>query len=202
MGQSRISMQLSQLKQAGLVEVRRAGQKSLYRLRRPPDAQTVCREVLRRSAAEKSRKPRRTTRRSGWYSPSARTSCAAISTNWRAVSAATTFRAGVGRAWRRCCCKLMPPLVIADLGAGEGTLVAAAGAARRARDRRGQFAEDGRVRVGRRAERNGVEESRIPAGRSGRAAARGRRGGPGAAAPEPASRPAPKQSRWRRRGGF
>jgi ArsR family transcriptional regulator len=31
MGQSRISMQLSQLKQAGLVEVRRAGQKSLYR---------------------------------------------------------------------------------------------------------------------------------------------------------------------------
>ena len=30
MGQSRISMQLSQLKQAGLVEVRRAGQKSLY----------------------------------------------------------------------------------------------------------------------------------------------------------------------------
>ena len=35
MGQSRISMQLSQLKQAGLVEVRRAGQKSLYRLPEP-----------------------------------------------------------------------------------------------------------------------------------------------------------------------
>ena len=36
MGQSRISMQLSQLKQAGFVEVRRAGQKSLYQMTLPP----------------------------------------------------------------------------------------------------------------------------------------------------------------------
>ena len=32
MGQSRISMQLAQLKQAGLIDLRRAGQKSLYHL--------------------------------------------------------------------------------------------------------------------------------------------------------------------------
>ena len=52
MGQSRISMQLSQLKQAGLVEVRRAGQKSLYRIAATGDISEILAEVLRRSAAE------------------------------------------------------------------------------------------------------------------------------------------------------
>ena len=52
MGQSRISMQLAQLKQAGLVEVRRAGQKSLYRLRRPLDGEPVIAEMLRHAPAE------------------------------------------------------------------------------------------------------------------------------------------------------
>ena len=49
MGQSRISMQLAQLKQAGLIEVRRAGQKSLYRM---ADLQTpMISELLRAGAA-------------------------------------------------------------------------------------------------------------------------------------------------------
>src|SRR5260221_7210197 len=52
MGQSRISMQLSQLKQAGFVEVRRSGQKSIYRATAPPGAQTILAEVLTRSADE------------------------------------------------------------------------------------------------------------------------------------------------------
>src|SRR5690348_10174147 len=52
MGQSRISMQLSQLKQAGFVEVRRAGQKSLYRLATPRDAGGILAETLQRSAQE------------------------------------------------------------------------------------------------------------------------------------------------------
>src|SRR5260221_13765661 len=52
MGQSRISMQLSQLKQAGFVEVRRSGQKSLYRISVPPGAQTILDEVLEKGAAE------------------------------------------------------------------------------------------------------------------------------------------------------
>src|SRR6476469_9039291 len=52
MGQSRISMQLSQLKQAGLVEGRRSGQKSIYRLSTPPDAQVLLTEVLEKGAAE------------------------------------------------------------------------------------------------------------------------------------------------------
>src|SRR5437588_13018624 len=46
MGQSRISMQLSQLKQAGLVDVRRVGQKSFYRLGSSGQAQPVLTDVL------------------------------------------------------------------------------------------------------------------------------------------------------------
>ena len=52
MGQSRISMQLAQLKQAGLIDVRRAGQKSLYRM---ADLQTAARclsELLREAGKE------------------------------------------------------------------------------------------------------------------------------------------------------
>src|SRR6476659_4522438 len=49
MGQSRISMQLSQLKSADLVDVRRVGQKSLYRL---TAVEATIQDVLRRSAVE------------------------------------------------------------------------------------------------------------------------------------------------------
>src|SRR5579871_1797128 len=52
MGQSRISMQLSQLKQAGFVDVRRSGQKSIYRAVAPPEARTILGEVLAGSASE------------------------------------------------------------------------------------------------------------------------------------------------------
>ena len=52
MGQSRISMQLSQLKQAGFVEVRRAGQKSLYRLAAPSGSKAILTETLERSTSE------------------------------------------------------------------------------------------------------------------------------------------------------
>src|SRR3712207_5342919 len=52
MGQSRISMQLSQLKQAGLVEGRRVGQKSLYRAVAPVGMEAVINEVLERSGDE------------------------------------------------------------------------------------------------------------------------------------------------------
>ena len=52
MGQSRISMQLSQLKQAGLVDVRRVGQKSLYRVTPSPGSESLLAETLRRSPKE------------------------------------------------------------------------------------------------------------------------------------------------------
>jgi DNA-binding transcriptional ArsR family regulator len=52
MGQSRISMQLAQLKQVGLVEVRRAGQKSLYHATAPKSLRTLVEDVLERSGEE------------------------------------------------------------------------------------------------------------------------------------------------------
>src|SRR5262252_804580 len=52
MGQSRISMQLAQLKQAGFVDARRSGQKSIYRTTVPADARPILDEVLSRSVSE------------------------------------------------------------------------------------------------------------------------------------------------------
>jgi ubiquinone/menaquinone biosynthesis C-methylase UbiE/DNA-binding HxlR family transcriptional regulator len=121
MGQSRISMQLSQLKQAGLVEVRRAGQKSLYRLVPHPETESVVREVLRRSAAEIRDAPaddeglelvlrrRKDTLRSYFDELAGRFGKSYVP----------------GRSWKgtaEMLLKLLPPLVVADLGAGEGTL--------------------------------------------------------------------------------
>src|SRR5258708_5014468 len=50
MGQSRISMQLSQLKQVGLVEVTRSGQKSIYRAAIAPNAERLVHEIFDKSA--------------------------------------------------------------------------------------------------------------------------------------------------------
>lgn len=121
MGQSRISMQLSQLKQAGLVDLRRAGQKSLYHFKAPATAQTVISEALRRSADE---------------IPEALQDDAALrlilqkrKDKLRAYFDELAGRFGrnyvPGRSWQglaEMLIRLMPPLVIADLGAGEGTL--------------------------------------------------------------------------------
>jgi ArsR family transcriptional regulator len=121
MGQSRISMQLSQLKQAGLVELRRAGQKSLYRFSAPSGLQSVLNEALRRSAGE---------------IPEAEQDDAAMrlilqkrKDKLRAYFDELAGRFGrhyvPGRSWQglaEMLLRLMPPLAIADLGAGEGTL--------------------------------------------------------------------------------
>ena len=121
MGQSRISMQLSQLKQAGLVDVRRVGQKSLYHVTPSAEAGALLAETLRRSPKEIS----------------------AMADDQEALSLALRKRkdklrsyfdevAGrfgrnyvPGRSWQALAemlLKLMPPCVVADLGAGEGTL--------------------------------------------------------------------------------
>lgn len=119
MGQSRISMQLAQLKQAGLVEVRRAGQKSLYSL--APAVHETVRQLLQQSAAE--------------IAEAAQDDRAlALILNKRKDRIRSHFdelagRFGrnyvPGRSWKglaEMLLKLMPPQVIADLGAGEGTL--------------------------------------------------------------------------------
>jgi len=155
MGQSRISMQLSQLKQAGLVNVRKSGQKSLYRLSPPLGAQTVLTEVLQQSAGEipeaaqddeglRIALDRRKDHLRGYFDE----------------LAGKFGRSYVpGRSWKSLAevlLRLLPPLVIADIGAGEGTLaLMLAQSAKQviAVDSSQKMAEYGRGLV----ERNGIE---------------------------------------------
>src|SRR5579859_1596925 len=121
MGQSRISMQLSQLKQAGFVEVRRSGQKSIYRGVTPPSARAILTEVLERGAAEI---PESTHDDEGL-----RLVLSRRKDRLRSYFDELAGRFGrsyvPGRSWKalsEMLLRLLPPLVIADLGAGEGTL--------------------------------------------------------------------------------
>ena len=121
MGQSRISMQLSQLKQAGFIEVRRAGQKSLYRIAASQQDHAFLTEMLHRGAEEISEavddddglrlvlRKRKDKLRSYFDELAGR-----FGRNYLP-----------GRSWKglaEMLLKLLPPLVIADLGAGEGTV--------------------------------------------------------------------------------
>jgi ArsR family transcriptional regulator len=118
LGQSTISTQLSQLKNAGLIEDRRAGKNNLYRLDTAA-AESVM-PVIRQAAAE---------------IPEAVQDQAALQLalrkrqdKSRAFFDEMAGRFGreyvPGRSWQglsEALLKLMPPMVIADLGAGEGT---------------------------------------------------------------------------------
>lgn len=119
MGQSRISMQLGQLKQANLVEARRAGQKSLYRFVAPRGFGLS--ELLERSeeeipetaqddrALELILRQRKDKLRSYFDELAGRFGRDYVpGRSWRALAEMTL--------------KLIPRMVIADLGAGEGTL--------------------------------------------------------------------------------
>jgi ArsR family transcriptional regulator len=121
MGQSRISMQLSQLKQAGLVDVRKSGQKSLYRASIPPGAETLLTEVLSRSAEEIPE--------TGADDEALRLALDRRKDHLRSYFDELAGKFGrsyvPGRSWKALAemlLRLLPPLVIADLGAGEGTL--------------------------------------------------------------------------------
>jgi ArsR family transcriptional regulator len=121
MGQSRISMQLSQLKQAGMVEVRRAGQKSLYRAVAPPGLHTLVEDVLERSGAEIVE--------AAHDDEGLRLVLRRRKDHLRAHFDELAGRFGrdhlPGRSWKALCemlLHLLPPLDIADLGAGEATV--------------------------------------------------------------------------------
>ncbi len=121
MGQSRISMQLSQLKQAGFVDVRRAGQKSLYRLTAPAETRSILRETMERSATE--------IRAAASDDEALRLVLRKRKDKLRSYFNELAGRFGrnyvPGRSWEglaEMLMRLLPPLVIADLGAGEGTL--------------------------------------------------------------------------------
>ena len=118
MGQSTISTHLSQLKQAGLVEDRRAGKSSLYRLS-PADGSPL-EQILAEAKSE---------------IPEAATDQAAMrrvlrkrQDKMRAFFDSVAGRLGKdyvpGKSWKsvaEALLRLMPPMTIADLGAGEGS---------------------------------------------------------------------------------
>ena len=122
MGQSRISTHLAQLKQAGLVEDRRNGKSILYRLK--PGAQSngfaQMLGVLRQAAAEIPE--------AGEDSEALRLALRRRQDKMRAYFDELAGKFGrnyvPGRSWQglaETLLTLMPPMVIADLGAGEGT---------------------------------------------------------------------------------
>ena len=121
MGQSRISMQLSHLKQHGFVEVRRSGQKSLYHATIPPDTRALVTEVLEKAAREI---PESTA-----DDEALRLVLERRKDHLRSYFDELAGRFGrhyvPGRSWKALAdmlMRLLPPMVIADLGAGEATL--------------------------------------------------------------------------------
>ncbi len=122
MGQSTISTHLSQLKQAGLVEDRRTGKNNLYRLSLPATSGggSLLDELLARAvveipeAAHDQAELRRVIRkrqdkmRSFFDSVAGRLGKDYVpGQSWKSVAEALL--------------RLMPPMIIADLGAGDGT---------------------------------------------------------------------------------
>ena len=134
-GQSQISTHLSQLKQAGLVTDRRMGKNAFYRLNAPAELMPLLRQAAlevpeaehdREALRMALRKRRDTMRR-----------------HFDELAGKFGRQYTPGRSWKgiaEALLKLMPPLVIADLGAGEGAIAQLL--AQRAR----QFGKDGGVR--------------------------------------------------------
>jgi len=116
-GQSQISTHLAQLKQAGLVDDRRTGKNAFYRLMAPLELMELLRrarpevpeaeqdhEALRLALRRRQDKVRR---------------------YFDELAGKFGRQYMPGRSWKgiaEALLKLMPPLVIADLGAGEGTI--------------------------------------------------------------------------------
>jgi len=122
MGQSRISTHLGQLKQAGLVEDRRNGKSILYRLKQSAQSNGFSQllGVLREAAAEIPEAEQ--------DSEALRLALRRRQDKMRAYFDELAGKFGrhyvPGRSWQglaETLLTLMPPMVIADLGAGEGT---------------------------------------------------------------------------------
>jgi ArsR family transcriptional regulator len=116
-GQSQISTHLAQLKQAGLVDDRRTGKNSFYRLTAPAELM----ELLRRAAPEIAE--------AAHDREALRLVLRKRQDKMRRYFDELAGKFGrqyvPGRSWKgiaEALLKLMPPMVIADLGAGEGTI--------------------------------------------------------------------------------
>jgi ArsR family transcriptional regulator len=124
MGQSRISTYLAQLKQAGLVEDRRNGKSILYRLKALPRGESKAFEQLLTLLREAAREIPEAEQ----DSDALRLALRRREDKTRAYFDELAGKFGrnymPGRSWKglaELLLALMPPLVIADLGAGEGT---------------------------------------------------------------------------------
>jgi ubiquinone/menaquinone biosynthesis C-methylase UbiE len=116
-GQSRISTHLAQLKQAGLVDDRREGKNAFYRLTAPAELMNL----LRTAAVEVPE--------AGEDRQALRLTLRKRQDQMRRYFDELAGKFGrqyvPGRSWKgvaEALIKLMPPMVIADLGAGEGTI--------------------------------------------------------------------------------
>jgi ubiquinone/menaquinone biosynthesis C-methylase UbiE/DNA-binding transcriptional ArsR family regulator len=119
MGQSTISTHLSQLKQAGIVEDRRAGKSSLYRLN-AGDIHQILSELLTQARTEipEAEPDQRAMRRV------VKKRQDKMRTFFDSVAGRLGRDYVPGKSWKgvaEALLQLIPPLVIADLGAGEGT---------------------------------------------------------------------------------
>src|SRR6266481_2952890 len=116
-GQSQISTHLAQLKQAGLVDDRRTGKNAFYRLQAAPELM----DLLRKAAPEipEAQEDRQTLRLV------LRKRQDRMRRYFDELAGKFGRSYVPGRSWKgiaEALLKLMPPMVIADLGAGEGTI--------------------------------------------------------------------------------
>jgi ArsR family transcriptional regulator len=116
-GQSRISTHLAQLKQAGLVDDRREGKNSYYRLTAPAELMNLLRTAAGEvpEAADDQQALRLALRKRQDQ----------MRRYFDELAGKFGRQYMPGRSWKgvaEALLKLMPPMVIADLGAGEGTI--------------------------------------------------------------------------------
>jgi ubiquinone/menaquinone biosynthesis C-methylase UbiE len=116
-GQSQISTHLAQLKQAGLVDDRRTGKNSFYRSKAPAGLMELLREAVAEvPEAEQDREALRLALRRRQDT---------MRRYFDELAGKFGRQYVPGRSWKgiaEALLKLMPPMVIADLGAGEGTI--------------------------------------------------------------------------------
>ena len=117
MGQSRISMSLAQLKKAGLVDLRRVGQKSLYSF--------VANETIAALLDESARELPEAAKDDEALRLILRKRKDKMRGYFDELAGQFGRHYVPGRSWKglaEMCIKLLPPMVIADIGSGEGTL--------------------------------------------------------------------------------
>ena len=116
-GQSQVSTSLALLKSAGLVDDRRTGKNAFYRLKAPAQLMELLREAVREvPETEQDRQALRHVLRKRQDS---------MRRYFDELAGKFGRQYAPGRSWKgiaEALLKLMPPMVIADLGAGEGTI--------------------------------------------------------------------------------